>query len=113
MSDMTSLEGGERLDVIGLLMSKKMKTGNPAKVEVWLRDESNTDFLVELWGPTFCQLASSLTEGVNVLQVDNARAIRKETGAVHVTAEFFADSDKGSSWAHSDPPWAPQGPLDL
>ena len=76
------------MDVIGLLTSKNVTTEHDNKVEVWFRDEENNDILVELWGRSFRELVSSMVEWENVLQVDNALAIRKESGAVSVTAEF-------------------------
>ena len=58
---------------------------------------------MEMWGVTFKKLLEQIAEGVSVLQVDNARVVRKPNGTVSLSAESFKDSEKGSSWAFIDP----------
>lgn len=59
--------------------------------------------LVELWGETFFQLMATAEPGRTVLQVDNGRVVVAKDPKIHITAEYFKDSDMGSSWACLDP----------
>ena len=59
--------------------------------------------LVELWGETFCQLMAAAEPRRTVLQVDNGRIVVAKDSKIHITAEYFSDSDMGSSWAFLDP----------
>ena len=94
---------GDRVDVIGRV--REVVTDSVKhKVEVWLQGEDAIEVLVELWGRTFTSTVMSNSLGVeHVLQVDNARVVKRDDGSIHLTAEFFGDSDKGSSWVFIDP----------
>ena len=116
LNDVLHCNNGDRVDVLGLVVEQKALAATN-KVEVWLKDEENgKSILVELWGDTFYKM-SKASHGASgedggtglrwadpvVLQVENARVVKKESGLDHLTAEFFKDSQNGSAWAHFQP----------
>ena len=101
--DALHCENGERVDLVGLVIEMKIC---PAihKVEAWLKDvENGKMILAEFWGETFFKLMNTAIQGATVLQVENARAIKKDEDKVHLTAEFFKDSKMASSWVFLNP----------
>ena len=97
----------ERVDAIGLVTQVTAGgTRVAVKTEVWLKGEDSQVILIELWGATFKKLLADARIGHSVLQVENARVVRKGDDTVHLTAESFKDSDMGGSWAFLDPPHA-------
>ena len=103
IGDLSTCVAGARVDVIGRVREVRSDTIKH-KVEVWLQGEDGVEVLVELWGRTFTSSVMTNSLGVeHVLQVDNARVVKREDGSIHLTAEFYADSEKGNSWIFIDP----------
>ena len=64
------------------------------KKEVWLKDSGGKEVLVELWDQTFSVVAPQFIPFSTVLQIDNARVVKKDNGTVHVSAECYSDSER-------------------
>ena len=94
----------QRVDVIGLVMSLEeppMRTGN--KTLLWLKDETEKQFLNNLWGITLVEAARSVQPG-DVVQVDNVILHKSDGGSVSGSAEAGKDSLKGfCAWLHTGP----------
>ena len=95
--------GGEKVDVRGLITSLRRSAfvKTTSKWEVWLKDDSGKEILLELWGKTFDKECADLAEG-DVVQVDNA-ALKKKDGSTVLSAECFADDPKGGGFLHVNP----------
>ena len=96
----------KRVDIIGKVVAmKEVELPNHVKFELWLKDESDKEFMVQLWGQTMVEKARSLSLG-DVVQVDNAILQRQpQTGTIAATAEAGKDSKHGfCAWLHVSPP---------
>lgn len=93
----------QRVDVVGLVVQVDGSFNRATKLEVWLKGEDGKSVLLELWGATFQKLESQLQAYASVLQVDNARTVLKDNGTMHLSAEYFGDSEKGGAFAHVNP----------
>ena len=93
----------QRVDVVGLVVQVDGSFNRATKLEVWLKGEDGMSVLLELWGDTFQKLESQLQAYASVLQVDNARTVLKDNGTMHLSAEYFGDSEKGGAFAFCEP----------
>ena len=89
---------------------KEVELPNFLKFDLWLKDESDKEFMVQLWGQTMVEKARSLLLG-DVVQVDNAILQRQpQTGTIAASAEAGKDSKHGfCAWLHMSilqVPWA-------
>lgn len=93
----------QRVDVIGLVTSveeQSLKIGN--KTHLWLKDESNTQVLINLWGITV-EKARQVRPG-DVAQVDNAILTKHDGESVSAFAGDGSDSKHGfCAWLHTTP----------
>ena len=94
----------QRVDVIGMVMALEeppLRTGN--KTLLWLKDETNKQFLINLWGITLVEAARSVQRG-DVVQVDNVILQKIDGGSVSGSAEAGKDSSKGfCAWLRPRP----------
>ena len=98
----------QRVEVVGKVVAmKEHDLPQHSKFELWLKDESDKEFLMQLWGDTMKQQAQGISLG-DVVQVDNAILQRQpQTGTIAGTAEVGGDSKHGfCAWLHINP----QGP---
>ena len=95
----------QRVDIIGLVMSVEeppLKTG-AAKIHLWLKDESNDQLLVNVWGITLVDKARQVQRG-DVVQVDNVILTKSAGTSVSASAEDGGDSKHGfCAWLHTKP----------
>ena len=60
----------QRVDLIGKVVAlKESELPKHLKFDLWLKDESDKEFLVQLWGETMMQQARTISHG----DVDNAK----------------------------------------
>ena len=96
----------KRVDIIGKVVAKKeQELPNHLKCDLYIKDESDKELKVQLWGETMVQKARTIPLG-EVVQVDNAILQRQvETGTIAATAEAGKDSKRGfCAWLHISPP---------
>ena len=94
--------GGERIDFRGIVTALVAPRGNALKWDVWLKDDSLKETLLELWGKTFDQMLRGIQIGT-IIQVDNAR-VKCDKGSVSLTAEYFGDGPKADAFLTIEPP---------
>ena len=96
-------QGYERVDLIGLVTLKETPPTKVPKVTLWLKDESQTELAVNLWGQQMFTLATKIMEGM-VVQIENALLAKKQDGSVEASAEHWSDSKKNFfSTIHLEP----------
>ena len=96
-------QGYERADLIGKITLKETPPTKVPKVTLWLKDESESELAVNLWGFRLTSQAQSVDSG-DVVQIDNALLSRKVDGSVEASAEHWMDSGKNMFAAlHSQP----------
>ena len=89
-------QGYERVDLMGKLMENSLKevaSIGKEKSVIWLKDNTNNEVQVTLWGKRFCETAKNLQCG-DILQVDNAVMLKQKDNSVEASAEHFLDNDK-------------------
>ena len=86
-------QGYERIDVIGKVALKETPPTKVPKVTLWLKDESQSEVAVNLWGNRLTKQAEPVQNG-DVVQIDNALLSRKLDGSVEAGAEHWMDSVK-------------------
>ena len=100
----------KRVDIIGKVVAmKEQELPSHLKCDLYIKDESDKELRVQLWGETMVQKARTISLG-EVVQVDNAILQRQvETGTIAATAEAGKDSKHGfCAWLHISPPEALQ-----
>lgn len=94
----------QRVDLVGLVMSVEepsIKTGS--KIHLWLKDESNDQVLVNVWGTTLVEKARQVQRG-DVVQVDNVILTKSADASISASAEDGSDSKHGfCAWLHTNP----------
>ncbi|CAE7204866.1 unnamed protein product [Symbiodinium sp. CCMP2592] len=99
----TQCQGRERVDVIGLVTELEMPITSKPKANLWLKDTSGKEMLVNIWGDRFVKSLANAHKG-SVVQIDNLSLLKKENDSIEGTAEHFIDNDKhGFSMLHVDP----------
>lgn len=96
----------KRVDIIGKVVAmKEQELPSHLKCDLYIKDESDKELRVQLWGETMVQKARTISLG-EVVQVDNAILQRQvETGTIAATAEAGKDSKHGfCAWLHISPP---------
>ena len=79
-----------------------LKTG-AAKIHLWLKDESDDQLLVNVWGITLVDKARQVQRG-DVVQVDNVILTKSAGTSVSASAEDGGDSKHGfCAWLHTKP----------
>ena len=94
----------DRVDVIGVVMHVEEPSLKQAtKVELWLKDESNSEFLVNCWGPILGRRAAERQVG-DVVQVNNVVIAVDKNKSVSGSAEAMEDSAKNfAAWLDINP----------
>ena len=72
-------QGYERVDMMGKVMKssiQEVKLGKEKSL-IWLKDSTNNELQVTLWGKRFCEIGKTLNTG-DVLQVDNAIMLKQK-----------------------------------
>ncbi|CAE7032286.1 unnamed protein product [Symbiodinium sp. CCMP2592] len=97
-------QGRERVDVIGVVTElETATTTQKPKVNLWLKDTSGKEMLVNIWGTRLVKSLASARKG-SVVQIDNLALLKKENNSIEGAAEHFVDNDKhGFSMLHVDP----------
>ncbi|CAE7452683.1 unnamed protein product [Symbiodinium sp. CCMP2592] len=99
----TQCQGRERVDVIGLVTELEMPNTSKPKANLWLKDTSGKEMLVNIWGDRFVKSLANAHKG-SVVQIDNLSLLKKENDSIEGAAEHFIDNDKhGFSMLHVDP----------
>ena len=103
IAQLLQANGGEKVDVRGVVtaLERSRFVMKSSKWEVWVKDDSGKEILLELWGKTFDAECQAISTG-NVLQIDNATVKKKDNSAV-LTAECYADDPKGGCFLHVNP----------
>lgn len=89
-------EGYERVDLMGRLMEntvKEVASTGKEKAIVWLKDTTNNEVQVTLWGRRFCETVQNLQSG-DILQIDNAVMLKQKDNSVEASAEHLLDNEK-------------------
>ena len=95
-------QGKERADLIGKVTQKEVPSMKVRKVTLWLKDESEQELAVHLWGGRFVDQGTKIAIG-DVIQVDNALVSRIPAG-VEASCEHWMDSSRNwFSAMHVDP----------
>ncbi|CAK9012250.1 unnamed protein product, partial [Durusdinium trenchii] len=85
----------QRADLIGLVMSKNIpQTKTVSKAEVWMKDESEMELLVSLWGPKYTAGVRDNVEVGMVLQLENCLLSKKEDGSVEASCQDWLENDR-------------------
>ena len=85
----------QRADLIGLVMSKNIpQTKTVSKAEVWMKDESEMELLVNLWGPKYTAEVRDNVEVGMVLQLENCLLSKKEDGSVEASCQDWLENDR-------------------
>ena len=95
----------QRVDVVGKVVAKQeLDLSQHFKCELYLKDESNKEFLVSIWGEAMVTQARTISVG-DVVQVDNVILQRQTlTGTIAGTAEAGRDSKSSFfAWLHATP----------
>ncbi len=94
----------QRVDVIGKLVSlKELPLQRHSKAEMWLKDESGKEFLINVWGPSMvAKLCHGDVQVGDIIQVDNCILQNDNTGGVSANAEAGQDSShRFCAWLHT------------
>ena len=95
--------GRERVDVIGVVTELEMPPTSKPKANLWLKDLSGKEMLINVWGSRLVDLLATAHTG-SVVQIDNLSIAKKDNGSLEGTAEHFLDNDKhGFTLLHLDP----------
>ena len=96
-------QGRERVDVIGVVTELDMPPTSKPKANLWLKDLSGKEMLINVWGSRLVDLLAKAQKG-SVVQIDNLSIGKKDNGSLEGTAEHFLDNDKhGFTLLHVDP----------
>ena len=97
-------QGRERADIVGVVTQLDLPPTSKPKANLWLKDLSGKEMLVNVWGRRHVDLLTNVQPG-QVIQLDNCGLIMREDSSLEGTAEHFLDNDKhGFSALHVDPP---------
>ncbi|CAJ1426282.1 unnamed protein product [Effrenium voratum] len=86
-------QGRERADVIGVVTKLELPPTNKPKANVWLKDLSGKEMLVNIWGERLVAVIAQASVG-QVVQIDNCSLIKRSECSLEGTAEHFLDNDK-------------------
>ena len=79
-------QGRERADVIGVVTKLELPPTNKPKANVWLKDLSGKEMLVNIWGERLVAVISQASVG-QVVEIDNCSLIKQSECSLEGTAE--------------------------
>ena len=92
----STCQGRQRHDLMGLVTDiEAAPTKSKPKTNVWLKDFSDTEILINVWGPKLQMTLRDVQPG-DVLMVDNCNLHKKDDSSVEGSVEHFEDSEKHS-----------------
>ena len=100
----STCQGRQRHDLMGLVTDiEAAPTKSKPKTNVWLKDFSDTEILINVWGPKLQMTLRDVQPG-DVLMVDNCNLHKKDDSSVEGSVEHFEDSEKHSfGFVHVNP----------